>query len=52
MNISLYQAASALEGAQQRQDVIAENLAAAGVPGYKRHNVGFHSVNALSLIHI
>ena len=46
MNISLYQAASALEGAQQRQDVIAENLAAAGVPGYKRHNVGFHSVNA------
>ena len=30
----------------QRQDVIAENLAAAGIPGFKRSQVGFHSVNA------
>ena len=46
MNVSLYQAAAALEGSLQRQDVIAENLAAAGIPGFKRSQVGFHSVNA------
>ena len=46
MNISLYQAATALEGAQQRQNVIAENLAASGIPGFKRNTVGFHAVNA------
>ena len=46
MNVSLYQAATALEGAQQRQNVIAENLAASGIPGFKRNTVGYHSVNA------
>ena len=46
MNISLYQAAAALEGAQQRQNVIAANLAASNNPGFKRHNVGFHGVSA------
>ncbi len=46
MNISLYQAATALEGAQQRQNVIAENLAASSIPGFKRNTVGFHAVNA------
>jgi len=46
MNVSLYQAAAALEGTQERQNVIAANLAAANNPGFKRHNVGFHSVNA------
>ena len=46
MNISLYQAATALEGAQQRQNVIAENLAASGIPGFKRNTVAFHAVNA------
>ncbi len=46
MNISLYQAASALEGNLQRQHVIAENLASASVPGFKRHNMAFNSVNA------
>ena len=46
MNVRLYQAAAALEGSLQRQDVIAENLAASGIPGFKRHQVGFHSVNA------
>ena len=46
MNVSLYQAASALEGAQQRQNVIASNLAASNNPGYKRNNVGFHGVSA------
>ena len=46
MNVSLYQAAAALEGTQERQNVIAANLAAANNPGFKRHNVGFHAVNA------
>ena len=46
MNVSLFQAAAALEGSIQRQDVIAENLAAAGIPGFKRNRVGFHAVNA------
>ena len=46
MNVSLYQAAAALEGSLQRQDVIAENMAATGIPGFKRSRVGFHSVNA------
>ena len=32
MNVSLYQAAAALEGSLQRQDVIAENLAAPVFP--------------------
>lgn len=51
MNMSLYQAAAALEGAQQRQNVIAENLAASNIPGFKRHNVGFHAVNAAQFSH-
>ena len=46
MNVSLYQAAAALEGSMQRQEVIAENLAAASIPGFKRNRVGFSSVNA------
>ena len=46
MNVSLYQAAAALEGSLKQQEVIAENLATAGKPGFKRHRVGFHSVNA------
>jgi len=46
MNVSLYQAAAALEGSVLRQDVIAENMAATGIPGFKRSRVGFHSVNA------
>lgn len=46
MNISLYQAASALEGNLQRQHVIAENLASSSVPGFKRHNMTFNAVDA------
>ena len=46
MNVSLFQAAAALEGSLKRQDVIAENLAASGIPGFKRNRVGFHAVNA------
>ena len=46
MNVSLYQAAAAMEGSLQRQDVIAENLASSSNSGFKRNRVGFHSVNA------
>ena len=46
MNVSLYQAASALEGNLQRQHAIAENLASSSVPGFKRHNITFHAVDA------
>ena len=46
MNVSLYQAAAALEGSMKRQEVIAENLSAASIPGFKRNLVGFNSVNA------
>ena len=46
MNVSLYQAAAALEGSMLRQEVIAENLSAATIPGFKRNRVGFNSVNA------
>jgi flagellar basal body rod protein FlgG len=46
MNVSLYQAAAALEGSLHRQDVIAENLSSSSNAAFKRNRVGFHSVNA------
>lgn len=44
MNVSLYQAAAALEGNLLRQQTIAENLAAASVPGFKKQHTFFASV--------
>ena len=46
MNISLYQAASALNANTRWQEVIAENMAAASVPGYKRQDVSFQAFAA------
>ena len=46
MNVSLYQAAAALEGNLLRQQAIAENLAAASVPGFKKQHTSFDSVAA------
>ena len=46
MNVSLYQAAAAMEGNLLRQQTIAENLAASSVPGYKKHDSSFASVSA------
>ncbi len=46
MNISLYQAASALNANNRWQEVIAENMSAASVPGYKRQDVSFEAVQA------
>jgi flagellar basal-body rod protein FlgG len=36
MNVSLYQAAAALDANSQWQDVIADNLASSGVPGFRK----------------
>ena len=46
MNISLYQAASALNANSRWQEVIAENMAASSVPGYKRQDVSFQAFAA------
>ena len=46
MNISLYQAASALNANNRWQEVIAENMAASSVPGYKRQDVSFQAIEA------
>ncbi len=46
VNISLYQAASALNANARWQEVIAENMAASSVPGYKAQNVSFKAVEA------
>ena len=46
MNVSLYQAAAAMEGNLLRQQVIAENLAASSVPGFKKRDMAFSAVSA------
>jgi flagellar basal-body rod protein FlgG len=46
MNVSLYQAASALTAASRWQEVISENLASASVPGYKKQQLSFATVEA------
>jgi flagellar basal-body rod protein FlgF len=40
----IYNAATALEAAQQNQEVVSENLANATVPGYRRHGLVFEAV--------
>jgi len=46
MNISLYQAAAALNANSRWQDAIAENLASSSIPGYKRQDYSFSAVQA------
>lgn len=46
MNVSLYQAAAAMNANSRWQEVIAENLAAASVPGARAQQVSFSSVEA------
>ena len=46
MNVSLYQAAAALDGNLQWQQTIAQNLAASSVPAFKRSDISFHSIQA------
>lgn len=46
MNVSLYQAASALQAMDRWQETIAENLASSSVPGYKKQEFSFAAVQA------
>lgn len=46
MNLSLYQAASALNATSRWQEVVADNLAASNVPGYKRTQLTVAAVEA------
>lgn len=46
MNVSLYQAASALNANARWQEVISENLASSGIPGYKKQDISFAAVAA------
>jgi flagellar basal body rod protein FlgG len=46
MNVSLYQAASALNAMDRWQETIAENLASASVPGFKKQDFSFATVQA------
>jgi flagellar basal-body rod protein FlgG len=46
VNVSLYQAAAAMNAQSRWQEIIAENLAAAAVPGYKRQDLAVAAVRA------
>lgn len=46
MNVSLYQAAAALNANSRWQELISENLAASSVPGYKKQELSFSAVQA------
>ena len=46
MNVSLFQAAAALDGNLQWQQMIAQNLAASSVPAFKRSDISFHTIQA------
>lgn len=46
MNVSLYQAAAALNANSRWQDVISGNLAASAVPGFKKQDLSFDALQA------
>jgi flagellar basal-body rod protein FlgG len=46
VNVSLYQAAAALNANARWQELISENLAASSVPGYKKQDLSFSAVQA------
>ena len=46
MNVSLYQAASALNASARWQDIIAENLSSSSVPGFKKQEIQFSTIAA------
>lgn len=46
MNVSVYQAAAAMNAQAQWQEVIANNLAASSVPGFKKDDLTFSGVDA------
>lgn len=46
MNVSLYQAAAALNANSRWQELISENLAASTIPGFKKQDLSFEAVRA------
>jgi flagellar basal body rod protein FlgG len=46
MNVSLYQAAAAMNAHARWQELITENLSMASVPGFRKQNVSFAAVEA------
>ena len=48
MNVSLYQAAAALDANSDWQDVMAENLASSSVPGFRKQAMVTEAVAGLS----
>jgi len=48
MNVSLYQAAAAMDAQSRWQELIAQNLAAGSVPGFRKVNASFEDVAAAS----
>ncbi len=46
MNVSLFQAASALDANSRWQEVIADNLASSSVPGFKQQQLSLAAVQA------
>jgi flagellar basal-body rod protein FlgF len=46
MNVSLYQAAAAMNANARWQELITENLAAGSVPGFRKREISFSSVEA------
>src|SRR5689334_21883023 len=46
MNVSLYQAAAAMNANARWQEMISQNLAAGSVPGYRKQDVSFAQVQA------
>lgn len=46
MNVSLYQAAAALNANERWQEAIAENMASSSIPGFKRQDVSFSAIQS------
>lgn len=46
MNVSLYQAAAALDASAQWQDVVASNLASSSVPGFRKQAISTAAIQA------
>jgi flagellar basal-body rod protein FlgF len=46
VNVSLFQAASALNASSRWQEVISENLASSSIPGYKKQDLSFAAIQA------
>lgn len=46
MNVSLFQAAAAMNASSRWQELIAENLSASSIPGFKKQDISFSAIEA------